>query len=316
MREVGDLFPRLCLATLLGIGFASRAPVAGENPAPSFHDIEVISDTHAYAYTYGTGEFLETTDGGHEWRLLHKFAEVYFEQVQFLNEVGWIVGSPNQVFRTMDSGRTWADLSSDDCAEMLVYGMLFDDRNNGFIACVERRDEGARTHLLRTDDSGSSWRLVQTIDETLLNLERVNGTLYATGGGRRGIILKDVDRPEAWSRVFEGDNGTGQIRDLATDGQRLIAVSFSGYVFSSRDTGWSATRITSNRLRSVAHLGGERWVVAGDANSEPRHFLWSEDGGHTWQADQRERTDIHRLGLSPSKLWLVGKNGLSETIDR
>ena len=50
------------------------------------HDIEVINDDIALAYSYGTGKLFKTTNGGEIWAQIHQFDSLWFEQLQFIDE--------------------------------------------------------------------------------------------------------------------------------------------------------------------------------------------------------------------------------------
>nr|NQU93742.1 hypothetical protein [Bacteroidota bacterium] len=56
------------------------------NISEGLHDIEVIDDHIAIAYSYGTGNVYKTKNGGRNWNKIYQFDSIYFEQIQFLDE--------------------------------------------------------------------------------------------------------------------------------------------------------------------------------------------------------------------------------------
>jgi photosystem II stability/assembly factor-like uncharacterized protein len=92
------------------------------------HDIEVINDNIAFAYTYGTGKFFRTKDGGNQWENIYLFDSIYFEQIQFFDKNnGWIIGSPQKILKTKDGGYNWRAcmIESEGENSMIYMGCIF-----------------------------------------------------------------------------------------------------------------------------------------------------------------------------------------------
>ena len=278
------------------------------------HDIEVIDNRQAFAYSYGTGNLYKTTDGGKTWDKIYQFDSIYFEQIQFLDhQHGWIVGTPNKVYKTEDGGFHWRDKSLEkDFSHVAIYGMYFESVDTGFIAAMERENRKFITNIFYTTDGGSNWELINQIPHMILNLEPINGIIYGTG---HNVIAQDIQSPEGWTyRFIDSTKKIGQIRDIELNSaNKIIAVSFNGYVIELDEDTVKTSRITKNRIRSLTSFNDSHWIAIGDTNKESGNLFISTDNGTTWTATKDTLPDIHRIEKSENKLWIVGKNGLVMT---
>jgi photosystem II stability/assembly factor-like uncharacterized protein len=275
------------------------------------HDIEVIDEKHLVAYGYGTGSVYKTTDGGKTWDQIYQFDSIYFEQIQFLDsQNGWIAGSPNKIYRTRDGGHHWIARSLEQTStEIYIYGMYFSTPDTGIIAAIEGLGKGSKTKIYRTTDRGYHWKKINEIPGMILNLENIRGILYGSG---HNMIIADVEKPGEWQYCFQDTTGkTGQIRDIGSNGiNKLLAVSFNGYVIKITDDSIRCNRITKNRIRSIASFNNNGWIAVGDKNKETGNLFISEDNGNSWKSGQLELPDIHRITRYNDQLWVVGKEGL------
>lgn len=279
------------------------------------HDIEVINENIALAYSYGTGNLYKTFDEGKNWEKIYQFDSIYFEQIQFLDkENGWIVGSPNKIYATQDGGKSWLDKSlKGESEESLIYGMWFDNKSTGYISANERGKKGFDTKIFKTQDAGNSWNLLHQMDELILNLERIDNVLYASGNN---VILKNVDKDKFEYVYQDTSKQVGQIRDLEkSETGKIYATGFNGFIIEINDQKFEKKQITQNRLRCLVSNGNE-WIAVGDTNNEPGNLFISKDEGRTWEANTDELSDIHRIEASKGKLWMVGKEGLMMTRKR
>ncbi len=276
------------------------------------HDIELIGNKTVLAYSYGTGNLYKSADKGENWEKIYQFDSIYFEQIQFIDKKnGWIAGSPNIIFRTSNGGKDWTDISIHQELENpypLVYGMYFKDKNTGFVTAVNKTKNGYVTNVYKTIDGGNNWKLVNAINETLLNIEKIGKTLYATGDN---VIVTNINKVENWEYAFRDTSKTvGQIRDLEVGSKgKIIAVSFNGFVIIKNKKMWRTSKISENRIRSIAHIKDDKWLSAGDSNKEQGNLFESNDDGKSWQIVEGNFPDIHRIAKTNKKLWCVGKDG-------
>jgi hypothetical protein len=113
--------------------------------------------------SFSLGRLLVTEDGGATWQ---EREAPLGEPVRLLDaRSGWIAGGPagDQLYRTMDGGRTWQpvalDLPSGSYAEVGLPG--FSDPLNGWLAAWQRSDShpGGVLLLYRTRDGGAGWQI-------------------------------------------------------------------------------------------------------------------------------------------------------------
>ena len=270
------------------------------------HDIEVIDDKIAISYSYGTGKLFKTINSGETWKQIHQFDSIYFEQIQFIDKnVGWICGSPNKLFKTSDGGITWTDISTKEKPNSLIYGMLFTDKNIGYFSEMYRSQKGMFSDIYQTNNGGEDWQLIHTIKAPIVNLEKLDNTIYGTGSN---IIIKDIDKEEYAISFLDSTRKVGGIRDIAINKNGEIkAASFNGYVLSLANNQWVSKQITKNRLRSISTLD-KFWLVAGDSIKEPNHIFKSIDG-ENWNSIQNQYPDVHRTVTLNNTLWMAGKKG-------
>lgn len=272
----------------------------------NLHDIEVINQKTAFAYSYGTGKIFKTLNAGTTWEKIHQFDSIYFEQIQFIDKnIGWICGSPNKLFKTVDGGHSWVDISTKEKPNSLVYGMLFTDAKTGYLSKMYRTQKGMYSDILKTSDGGINWQLLHTIKAPIVNLEKLNNTIYGTGSN---IIIKDLNKKTYAISYLDTTRKVGGIRDIAINKKgKIKAASFNGYVLSLEDNRWISKQITKNRLRSISSLDNF-WLVAGDSIKEPNHIFKSMDGNN-WNPIQNHYPDVHRTITLNKTLWMAGKKG-------
>jgi len=279
------------------------------------HDIGIINENIAVAYSYGTGNLYKTIDEGKNWEKIYQLDSVYFEQIQFLDEEnGWIAGSPNKIYVTRDGGKNWTNKSLPELTECLIYGMWFDTKETGYVAAFEiavLKTDKKETKIFETHDGGNSWNFIHQIDEVILNLERIDNILYATG---YNTIIKNADK-ENWSYIFrDTTKQTGQIRDIEqNETGKMCASSFNGYIIEIDNNKMEKQQLTQNRIRNLVAANNNEWIAVGDNNKEEGNLFVSKDNGKTWRVDTNRFSDIHRIRASDNKLWVVGKEGLIMT---
>lgn len=304
------------MATLVHCLVIAQSTKQNAGITETLHDIEIINDTIHIAYGYGTGNIYKTINGGDNWNLISQLDSVYFEQIQFIDECnGWIVGSPNKIYKTKDGGMSWENKSIAQEREnklALIYGMYFSDINHGYISVTNRSESGLVTKIYRTMNGGNTWKEVNEVQEAILNLEENKGHLFGSGAH---VIIEDIDDRHHVKYIFkDSTKQVGHIRDIEWKGKgELIGVSDNGYVISERNYNWSMNKITTNRLRRIIKVG-DMLLVAGDNNNETGNLFVGSVNGLDWKVRNEYYPDIHRLAIVNKKIWVVGKKGLIQEI--
>jgi len=179
-------------AALAGLPAASSAaPLAIKNwervslpVSTTLFDIAFDTDTHGYLVG-AKGTFLETVDGGKNWKPrtfanLDEEEEVgyRFEKVSFQDGEGWVVGKPPILLHTVDAGKSW---------ERIPLSPKLPGEPTGVVALGKSKAEMTTSTgaIYSTTNAGRNWKaqVKETIDATLnrVSSSGVSGASYFTG---------------------------------------------------------------------------------------------------------------------------------------
>jgi photosystem II stability/assembly factor-like uncharacterized protein len=253
----GDIYISSDLVTwlpILGVGFAGFSSVCAVGPiflAAGYTGMLGInrSDDNGYSWTtWGGGvvncDILGITRG------------------PLADDVAIAVGEDGRIFRTSDSGFTWAELASP------VGSYLYAVASG--IGCTVAVGNAAIGGIVRSLDNGLTWEFVAVAAMTgdLWGIAAFHDTYVAVGTG--GRIFRSTNQGSSWTEQESGFavklNGVcGNWRG------RWTAVGDSGLVLTSTDDGitWAAQNLGSiaeHLLCAGIHRPDGRAIVAG-ANS-------------------------------------------------
>ena len=181
-----------------------------------------------------------------------------------------------------------------------------------------------RTAILRSTD-GVTWSATATVPDAIEALATDgSGAWVGVGSTARGFAFawSGVPPPlqeEAQAVILHSDDGSswtvvelglaGQLHDVATDGQRWVAVGSTGLesesILLTSDDGlaWTETVIDSTGpLHSVAHNGAGTWVTVGT----PGVFVSAD--GHNWEP-VGQHPDGEAFGHGRERLGRVTTDG-------
>ncbi|MEI6126159.1 MAG: YCF48-related protein, partial [Pseudomonadota bacterium] len=187
---------------------------------------------------------IHTADGGTTWARQTPEEDRIYKNVFFVDTArGWVVGEKGYISRTTDGGRTWLrqmpkkwEAMADDDFENpkpALYSICFTDASHGWISGIEGT-------LLKTQDSGDTWEILQT--GTSLSLYTVF-VKYGRGWivGDKGAYLMSEDGGSTWKLYDDAIKTRAALRDI---------------FFSSPDSGWAV-----GMGGTVVHTadGGRTW---------------------------------------------------------
>ena len=146
---------------------------------------------------------------------------------------------------------------------------------------------GERGGIFVSDDRGANWSAVTSPSAATLTAVRFIDGQRVLAVGHDAVILRSEDRGENWQLVQSEPEAEEPLLGLWVDASgKGFAVGAYGRFLATADGGlsWEARALDANEealhLNAVLGLGGERFLIAGEAGT----LLRSDDGGETWQA--------------------------------
>lgn len=147
------------------------------------------------------------------------------------SSVGYVSSLGGGIFKTTDSGTTWAKQNS--ATDFDLHAIDFLDATTGF-AC------GENGLFLRTDNGGTNWQTIDTgFSEDILALVAADANKIAIAGSD-GLIAVTIDGGATWTRATldvstDGDFNAIAIVPAGID-WRIIAVGQGGQIYRSLGT--------------------------------------------------------------------------------
>lgn len=168
------------------------------------------------------------------------FLDVWFES----DQVGYIIGAFNMIFRTDDGGQHWTPLleRTDNPSALNLYALrpVGDDL---FVV-------GEQGLVLKLDHSSDRFKAMPT---------PYNGSFFGITGkpgaalvfGLRGNVFRSTDGGASWTKIELGLPMSITASSITADG-RIVLVSQAGHVLVSKDNGASFEIQPRTALASVA----------------------------------------------------------------
>jgi hypothetical protein len=230
-------------------------------------------------FAYGSKNIVASSDRGRTWKKVLRPRKALLTSLDFVTaRTGFVLGQDGQLFKSVNGGRRWRDLSgvgSDD-----ANGMAFSTAARGYLA-LSRFGDDADGYLLRTSDGGKTWRpqlvastkptpegLAATGSDAAFLLADSSLLLFTTSGGDRGdpskITLRAKQRTVRRRSVIRL---AGRVRG-ARAGARVLVTrrerGESGWVHQDATVASNGTFTTKWRVAKTAAFVAQ-W--AGDENS-------------------------------------------------
>jgi len=121
---------------------------------------KIVFFDESRAYGTEVTKFLQTSDGGRNWKETQIAHLRFIDRMFFLTpEIGWLAGTDGKdffVFRTTNGGNDWEE-SRTTPPQRLAYvrDLFFLDQNRGWLITWQMNDGG--TYLFSTGDGGKTW---------------------------------------------------------------------------------------------------------------------------------------------------------------
>ena len=95
-------------------------------------------------------EYVATTsDGGSNWNLLDLGIKPYSSSLYFVDNIAFVAGENNQLFKSKDYGRTWQTISTPIESNYDIRNICFYNENIGYVDGI--------TQIYKTIDGGVNW---------------------------------------------------------------------------------------------------------------------------------------------------------------
>ncbi len=266
-------------------------------PTPQEHSlfcIRQIPGTETLV-TVGSGStIMYSDDAGETWDITLNPAglpnNTWFISVNFYDDQnGYAVANYGRIIRTTDGGQNW-DLVYDNFQDSLKTGradiFVFDPQTAIVV--------GFNRLILKTDDGGQNWYTYICPDGFYPNsIDFINqDTGYVVGNTDSAIILKTVDGGDNWSTQLFPKEANTNLYDIffINDSTGIISALKKGIttvVYKSSDAGksWSIKHKENGTYKAGEIDFKDDLHGAVRIFSWSSSFLYTQDGGETWEPD-------------------------------
>lgn len=226
----------------------------------------------------------------------------------------WASGSHGIIFRSTDSGKTWAQVPVNSHPDLDFRGIVaFDDKT----AYVLSSGEGAKSNIYKTSDGGSTWDLQYTGAAETIFLDSiaclspqdclalgdpVNGKflLLRTVDGKNWSSLPSRNLPTALPKEGAFAASNSNLLALSPSELYLVTGGFAARVLHTTDTGqhWQTSAVpiaadnaTSGIFSLARGKNGELAVSGGDYSSPKsslRVLAQTKGFANDWHSPQQQ----------------------------
>ncbi len=312
-----------------------------------FVNIYFINNNMGFVRT-AEGDLYRTHDGGENWALANPPSSK-INDFTFVNDTVGYACSDGAVFKTIDTGITWAQTSL--FTQFDINALYFVNENLGFavgnMRCVYKTTNGGQTwsttsgdpyltlydvffvsenigyvvgsdhFMMKTSDGGQNWNIFSTT-ASVTNIYFIDeNTAYGLSSGQ---LVKSTNGAQSWSAVGMTDCRSYCFLDTNT----VFGVGSYGRILKSEDAGATFTNftqaVTTGNIVDI-HFGDEQTGYAVIGVNEPSfsaEILKTTNAGESWAkvSTISERSPGNVFFTSPAVGYVSFSGGrLFKTID-
>lgn len=239
------------------------------------------------------------------------------------------VGDSCKIIKTIDGGKNWKLVYSNDSTRHYLYSVFFIDSLHGWAVGGYAYDWWEKPAILKTDDCGENW-YEQTCD-AIFPLYDVFFVNVDTGwiAGDSGTILKTVDGGNTWIGKESGTpyNSLTNIYFLSSTIGYIVGTDAGwghvkyGVILKTSDGGETWTHQTSDKLYSTFFVDDKNGWIIGEPykNYAPNihsTLYFTNDGGDNWETIIINDYVLYSIFfIDVNKGWAVGNNVILYTTD-
>jgi len=331
---------KFCSSLILLVAIAANGQWERVNVATtsSLRGLSVVSQNVVWA-SGSEGTVMRTGDGGKNWSVLtvpgaekldFRGIRAFDEKTAIIISSGPAEKGQAQIYRTLDSGKTWKRVFEEKRAGVFFDAIAFWDRKHGIV--LSDPVEG-KFVLFTTEDGGDTWQQVLPValppalknegafaaSNSCLTVQGSSNVWFATGGANVARVFRSPDRGATWAvheTPMRPENASSGIFSLAfTDATNGIAVggdyahpesSNLPNVMQTRDGGitWQVGAPTAPAgvyLSSVTRLQSGVFFAVGTTGT----FVLAKSG----QKQTDQSLNATQQSNRASTVWVAGPNG-------
>ncbi|MES2127376.1 MAG: hypothetical protein V4463_08905 [Pseudomonadota bacterium] len=247
-------------------------------PGTYFRAIGMVDAQHGYAGNIGTDYFpgvtdsnplYETNDGGASWQVVKNLPGAPVKGIcaidilasRFINagvldertiiHAGGRVGSPARLLRSLDGGRSWANIDMGPWVAMIVDVKFFDAMNGIVFAGSDANIETSHALIVATHDGGKTWSKVYVSARPQELTWK--GSFPTRDIGYATVQNYNPDKAESLRRVLKTTDGGANWQELPLVND--AGVREFGIGFATAELGWVGTTKGGFETRD----GGASW---------------------------------------------------------
>jgi photosystem II stability/assembly factor-like uncharacterized protein len=261
-------------------------------------------------YGNGAGKLFRTTNGGEAWEKIWEQPGTFIRALGFLDAQNGFLGNvgtnyfpnvtdTNPLYRTRDGGASWTPVEADGIGAVAGICGIDIVRHRGATIVTAAGRVGGPAAMLRSIDSGESWRVIDLsahagmiLDVKFFDL--TTGFVCAASSSdmaqANALILRTEDGGQTWGRVYQSNRAFENCWKMSWPTRRTGYASIQNYqdgvtqrfVAKTTDGGATWRELPLVEDAAVREFGvgfvdeNWGWIGASTTGFETR------DGGTTW----------------------------------